>query len=179
MNFCNKCGARLVPGVDRCPVCGAPCVPPVPPARPPEGAVPEAGPQQPGPVYAQSPQPARPMPPPPVQSAPPQPGAQAPQASQAPQGPRYCAEPQTPGEVPSVWWYFGMMLLFIVPVVGLVAMLCFSFLPGCSPQQRNLARAGLLLTLILAAALAIGLFLFTLLMGSVQQMMLYSYYGLY
>lgn len=173
MEFCNNCGARLIPGADHCPACSASCVPPVPPVQQPEVTMPQAGPQPAGPVYAQAPQPARPTPQPPVQPAPPQPRAQA------PQGPRYCAEPQESGEVPSVWWYFGMLLLFAVPVVGLVAMLCFSFLPGCTPRQRNLARASLLLALLLAAVIAIGIFLFTLLLGSMQQAIFYSYYGLY
>lgn len=153
MNFCKHCGARLTPGADHCPVCGAAWGPSA-------NGGPEAFPA------------ARPEPPRPAPSCP---GGQEPSAPV----PRYCGEKDGAEEAPSVWWYFGMLLLFAVPVAGLVAMICFSFLPGCSPRQRNLARACLLLALVLAAVLAIGLLIFTLLLGSWQRTMLYSYYFSY
>lgn len=159
MEFCKHCGARLLPGADHCTVCGAPCGQPA-------DTTPEPLP----PVPAAQPAPAEPVPP--VQE-PGHPGGEG-----AP-SPCYCREPESHADQPSVWWYFGMLLLFAVPVIGLVAMLCFSFLPGCSKAQHNLARACLLLALLLAAVIAIGILLATLLLGSWQRAILYSYYGLY
>lgn len=167
MDFCQNCGARLTPDADFCPVCGARCARPVASLRP---TVPPASSAQ--PAHPEAP---RPVPP---QSGPEASGSAAP-GPQPGTGPRYSSPAPESAGVPSVWWYFGMLLLFAVPVVGLVAMLCFSLLPGCSDQQRNLARACLLLALILALAVLVGIFLFSLLLGSMQNVMLYFYYGFY
>ena len=149
MDFCKNCGARLMPDADRCAVCGAPRAYDAPPCSP-------------------DPEPAVPQPEPPLPPCPPK-GASA---------PHYCREPEETDATPSIEWYFGMLLLFVIPVIGLVAMLCFSFLPGCSQRQRNLARACLLLTLMIAALISIAVLLVTIALGSWQRAMLYAYYGI-
>ena len=167
MDFCQNCGARLTPDTDFCPVCGARCARPAASVQPTVPLAPNAQPA--------SPEASRPVTPQPEPEAS---GSAAP-GPQPGTGPRYSSPAAESAGVPSVWWYFGMLLLFAVPVVGLVAMLCFAFLPGCSKQQHNLARACLLLALILTVAVLVGIFLFFLLLGSVQNAMLYSYYGFY
>lgn len=159
MEFCKQCGARLLPGVGHCTVCGAPCGQPA-----------DTTPEPPFPVPA-----AQPAPDVPVSTVqePSRPG------QEDAFSPCYCRDPQPHADQPSMWWYFGMLLLFAVPVVGLVAMLCFAFLPGCSKTQHNLARACLLLTLLLTAVIAIGILLATLLLGGWQRALMYSYYGPY
>lgn len=160
MDFCKNCGARLTPDADRCAVCGAPRVYDAPPCSPdPEPAVPQPEPSLP------------PCPPPVPDPLPPAPPKGTPT-------PHYCREPEETDATPSIEWYFGMLLLFVIPVIGLVAMLCFSFLPGCSQRQRNLARACLLLTLMIAALISIAVLLVTIALGSWQRAMLYAYYGI-
>lgn len=47
--------------------------------------------------------------------------------------------------------YLGCLVLFAIPVVGLILMLVWSLDHGRHPARRNLARAYLIRTLILAA----------------------------
>lgn len=47
--------------------------------------------------------------------------------------------------------YLGCLVLFAIPVVGLILMLVWSLDRGRHPARRNLARAYLIRTLILAA----------------------------
>lgn len=87
----------------------------------------------------------------------PQCGAPVPPASPArPQGapeagqPFY-GEPETARAGMSTAGYLGCLVLFLIPVVGLILMLVWSLDSGRHPARRNLARAYLIRTLILAA----------------------------
>lgn len=55
----------------------------------------------------------------------------------------------------SPWAYFGLTLLFSIPVVGLICLIVFSF-SNANINRRNFARSyfiGLLITVILVAIL--------------------------
>ena len=73
--------------------------------------------------------------------------------------------------------YLGTLLLFLIPVAGLVVMLCFAFGRGIHPAKRNLARACLMLTLILVTLLAVAVFLLALAGAAANQLIFYYMYG--
>lgn len=140
----------------------APFTPPAapePPTLPPEPPVPPA---HGGPAYA-NPAAAQPNPNQaggygagPACAAPPR-GPQPPQgdpyaAYNQPQGPYYGGQPvrYMPEEL-STAGYLGTLLLFLIPVVGLVLMLVWSFGGDVKPERKKLARAYLIRTLILLA----------------------------
>ena len=64
--------------------------------------------------------------------------------------------------------YLGTLLLFVIPVVGLILMLVWSFANDIKPERRKLARAYLLRAVLLYAigivvAVAVGTTLFAIL----------------
>ena len=149
---------------------------PTPEQQQPEQPLPGAGEQLPPP-------PAAPQPPYPPYQAEPTPvyarsgGAEPPHAPQPAPGPRYAA-PETGMGMAG---YLGTLLLFLIPVVGLVLMLVWSFGHSARPERKKLAQAYLIRTLLLAAicvvlVLVFGTVFFTL-AGSMHSMMPYYYYG--
>ena len=133
MKFCSHCGARVMPGMTRCPACGYLLL------------APDASP--------------------------------APDAPAAEDRPPLYAHPA--GALPGLTSaeYLGTLLLFLIPVAGLVVMLCFAFGRGIHPAKRNLARACLMLTLILVTLLAVAVFLLALAGAAANQMIFYYMYG--
>ena len=129
MRFCVKCGREISEQVQICPFCGSANVPrqpaPVPvnapAAAPAAPAQPWNGPNraayvQPGPTYVQ------------------------------PQVNVVTAAPVTAETLPeqyrplSPWAYFGLTLLYTVPVVGFVFLIVFSFSKG-NINRRNFTRS--------------------------------------
>lgn len=164
MKFCSHCGARVMPGMTRCPACGylllapdAPAPDPSPEAA--DGKTPDAEPDADAGTPAAGPR---------------SPAPDAPAAEDRP--PRY-AHPA--GALPGLTSaeYLGTLLLFLIPVAGLVAMLCFAFGRGIHPAKRNLARACLMLTLILVTLLAVAVFLLALAGAAANQLIFYYIYG--
>lgn len=130
MDFCPKCGMTLRPGAFVCPRCGAP----IPYDAPAEGSA--------LPLYAASP-------------AAPEPPAAGPVSS--PVGrPFYQVESEPPpAGALTTGGYLLCLLLFNIPIAGLIAALVFAF--GGTPDRarRDLARAQLLLWLIIAGLAAV------------------------
>lgn len=96
----------------------------------------------------------------PLPAEPPRPLPPQPDAPQEPCAPRY--QSPTPN-APSTIEYFFTLLVFSIPVVGLVLLVVWSFSTHNSDAQRNLSRAYLLRKLLAAvllilAAVAVALF---------------------
>lgn len=173
MEFCPHCGARILPGMARCESCGAPIgseppVPPVPEAAP-SPAEPwqqPAGPERPG---GQGPAPAGPCPP------------EDEGAGDAPpaRGPKYARSVREEDGPLSVSACLGTLLLFLIPVVGLVIMCCFANGRGIPAGRRNLARACLLLAVAFLFLLALARLLMLFFGGMAQQAVYNAYFGLY
>lgn len=109
---CSSCGAEMAENVKFCTQCGtpAPKAPPVQPAPAPAQPVPPA-------------QPARPVPP--------------------PIPPKYAKAyaPIPPENKPlSPWAYYGLQLLFSIPLVGFICLIVFSLDDG-NINRRNFARS--------------------------------------
>lgn len=173
--FCTKCGKEIADGMAFCTECGTPA--PADAQKPseeaiavtaaavvssaPQGIQPQAEPQQ---TFQQPVQQAY-QPPvqqayqPPVQQQPIQQAYQPPvqqmyQQQPAPQEPR-----PTGGKygVVSTGAFFGMMLLFAIPVVGWITCIIMAFAPK-NENIKHYARA-MLIWLIIAAVLCVILFL--------------------
>lgn len=152
MKLCANCGNSLPAGASFCPVCGAPASPdrPASPAGEAASSRPEAGAPSAG---------EEPVPPPAGEGTPPS-GTGAGHISftepsggtadpAAPPGfsgePRYGAvAPQQPDGGLTTAQYFWTLVLFSVPVAGLIPMVYWSFGSTASPARRRLARASLI-----------------------------------
>ena len=133
MAFCTECGANVPEDLKFCTGCGKPMgETPAQPIQPPP-PVQKAQPQQPAQQPTQ--QPVQPKPP-----------AEAANAA-PPAGSQYA--------VVGVFNYIGLMLLFAIPIVGLIACLVMSF-SKTNINRRNYARANLIFAII---ALIISIFL--------------------
>lgn len=171
--YCPQCGAPLPENCLFCPACGASCARPSGPAPETadsapaitdESAVPagEPAPEQPfaGETASSAPE-SGPVPPPP--------GA----------GPRYATQPPryTPSQPApdknemTTGRYLACLILFAIPVVGLVMMFVWGFGSGENVHRRRLARAALLFvalllvlcvlfSIVMAAVGALGYWLF-------------------
>ena len=143
--FCTSCGTPVKQEPVAAPVV-EPVIPPVvEPIAPP---VVEAPPVQ--PVAA----PVRPVTPPPVRPVAPQPVRPA-----APQPVIVNAAPALPRENRPLgaWAYFGLQLLFSIPLVGFICLIVFS-LDDSNINRRNFARSywcGLIIGLVLTIALLV------------------------
>ena len=153
-----------MPGMTRCPACGylllapdAPAPDPSPEAA--DGKTPDTGPDESAGTPAAGPR------------------SPAPDAPAAEDRPPLYAHPA--GALPGLTSaeYLGTLLLFLIPVAGLVVMLCFAFGRGFHPAKRNLARACLMLTLILVTLLAVAVFLLALAGAAANQLIFYYMYG--
>lgn len=153
-----------------------PAPPQVPPAEQTAAPAPQPGPPRPSITMPAEAQPAQAQPPTPIYAAgfdvqpprapeppaygspvPPPPGSAAPYAPYPPYGSQYGI--QQGGEL-STAGYLGTLLLFMIPVVGFVLMIVWSFMEGVKPERRKLARAYLIRTLILVGvALVLGMVL--------------------
>ena len=123
--FCTECGAKLKDGAAFCSECGAKV-----PAEKQPGAAPET---------------------------PPQTQAQPAAAEQQTYQPRqtYTVSVSTPPAVQpvSTAYYFWMMLLFAIPVVGLIVCLVTAF-SGDDTSRKNFSRAALI-WIVVGAVLAV------------------------
>ena len=120
--ICSNCGTKVSGDTKFCGVCGAKIVQPEPAA-----AAAASAPQQ--PVYQAPPvQPVYQAPPPAYQAA-------------APQSPALTA-PMSTGA------YIGTMLLFCLPVIGLILMLVWAFGSGANINRKNFSRAYLIFMLV-------------------------------
>lgn len=132
MKICPCCGQLLAEDIQFCTACGCPLTEAAAAER--FAAEAEAAPE------------------------PPQPEA----APQQPSGPYYAPVlPQQPDGGLTTAQYFWTMVLFAIPVVGLVFMLYWSFGSTCSPAKRRFARASLIKTGIMAAIFSIALAVFS------------------
>ena len=167
MSICRKCGQLLPPGAAVCPYCGTSALPqaenaPQQPGAagtypPPEGTIPQPGAQ--GvypPPFGAAQKNAYPYPPAPNPFAmPPQPGA-APPYGAAPQPPQRAGAaylpvcPAEPDGGLSTAQYFWMLILFMLPIVGLILMFYWGFAGGVAPARQRLARAFLIKAAVVA-----------------------------
>ena len=102
----------------------------------------------------------------------------APQPSAAPtEGPRYqAAAPKKRGPM-GLAGYFGSLLLFAVPVVGLIFMLIWSDSDRVRPERHRLAQAYLIRTVIFSALLLVAALVFSAIMSNIAyRMVYYPYY---
>lgn len=116
------------------------------------------------------------MPPqPPVSPAPPQYGA-APQQPPV-DGPRYEAPRKERGPM-GVAGYFGSLILFAIPLVGLIFMLIWSISERVRPERHRLAQAYLIRTVIFSALLLVAALIFTAVISNMaySQTVVYSPY---
>ena len=147
--FCTECGKEIREGVAFCTECGAKA--PADPAVETTETVTEAKETKvETPVVhtppAQSYQPQQQIPPQPPQQAYPQP--QQVYAQPAYQQPIYAqpaADPTT--KVASTGTYFGLMLLFALPIIGFIACIIMAFAPK-NKNIKHFARAMLIWTII-------------------------------
>ena len=147
--FCTECGKEIADGVAFCTECGAKA--PADPAVETTETVTEAKETKvERPVVhtppAQSYQPQQQIPPQPPQQAYPQP--QQVYAQPVYQQPIYAqpaADPTT--KVASTGTYFGLMLLFALPIIGFIACIIMAFAPK-NKNIKHFARAMLIWTII-------------------------------
>lgn len=93
------------------------------------------------------------------------------------EGPRYdspAAESRSPMGLAG---YFGSLILFAIPLVGLIFMLIWSISDRVRPERRRLAQAYLIRTVIFSALLLVAALVFSAIMSSVAyRMVYYPYY---
>jgi len=138
--FCTECGSEIAHGVAFCTECGV---------KAPTDSAPAANstassasePQNPPPIVTA---------PPPTQPAPPPMAYQ-----QVYQPPQPLAEPAN--DVVGTGSFFGLMLLFSLPIIGLIACIIMSFTPK-NKNLKHFARAMLIWNIIglIVAAIIIG-----------------------
>ncbi len=170
MRFCVNCGREISEHVQICPFCGGSNLPGRP-MTPAPVAAPAAAP-------APAPAPAPNAPPVGAPAAAPAPQWNAPNRGYVPPqpGPTYVqpqvnvvtAAPITAANLPeqyrplSPWAYFGLSLLYTVPIVGFVFFIIFTFSKG-NINRRNFTRSywiPLIITLIVGA-IVVGIVLAT------------------
>lgn len=132
--FCTGCGKEIPNGVAFCTACGTPA----PTDAPSEVAKPQTPPQQPAPAPTMT-----------ATAAPPR-ITYAPTADITPAG---------KNGIVGTGWFFGMMFLFAIPVIGWLACFITSFISK-NENKKHFARA-LLIWLIIGLVLAVvGYFVF-------------------
>ena len=175
MEFCPVCGARILPGMTRCESCGA-IVSPSPAPAPVQDCAPGEDSRQAAPASEAGPAGGQPAPQPSAQG----PDGAEPEGETAPAaGPKYAASVREEEGPLSVTACLGTLLLFLIPVVGLVIMFCYSCGQGIPAGRRNLARACLLLTVAFLFLLVLAQLTGILFSGMVRQAVYSAYFGLY
>jgi hypothetical protein len=150
MSICRKCGNVLPQNAAVCPYCGTPAAlqqPPCPNPQRPAPQAPGCPPQASYPV--QQPPYTAPQPPVPQGACPPPPCSAV-------------YPPLTPAEPDgglSTAQYFWMLVLFALPIIGLVFMFYWAFGKDAAPARRRLSRAFLIKTAVTLgiAVVTIGL----------------------
>ena len=159
MRYCNNCGREISDTAKVCPYCGTsldqrqaePAAAPVAPAAPagtnaayaqPNYQQPTYAPQQPAPAYIQ------------------------------PQVNVMAAAPITEANLPAqykplgAWAYFGLTLLFAIPIVGFIFLIIFS-VKKTNINRRNFARS-FWIPIVIAAIVFLILFVIALANGGVD-----------
>ena len=73
--------------------------------------------------------------------------------------------------------YFGSLILFAIPVVGLIFMLIWSISERVRPERHRLAQAYLIRTVIFSALLLVAALVFSAVMSQIAyRMMYYPFY---
>ena len=175
---CSKCGTPISAGERFCSVCGTPCpVTPAPPSSddlfyvPDQVYVPPVSPD-PEPVYAppvqQEPVYAPPVQQEPMYAVPPVYEQPVPQYTPMPPRSAVVTEQELPPQYRplSAWSYWGLKILYAVPIVGLIFLIVFSF-KSDNINRRSFTRSYwcnyviigglLLLTLGIIAAIDISI----------------------
>lgn len=98
------------------------------------------------------------------------------ESQQPPEGPRYAFSRRERGPMGLVG-YLGSLLLFAIPLVGLIFMLIWSISERVRPERHRLAQAYLIRTVILSALLLVAALVFSAVMSSmVYRAVYYPYY---
>lgn len=119
-----------------------------------------------------APQPSAPPAQPPLYAS-----ADAPASAAPKEGPRYQAPAAKPRGPMGLAGYFGSLLLFAVPVVGLIFMLIWSVSDRVRPERHRLAQAYLIRTVIFSALLLVAALVFSAIMSNIAyRMVYYPYY---
>lgn len=147
--FCTECGAKLKDGAAFCSECGA---------KVPAGKQPGAAPE-----------------------TPPQTQAQPAAAEQQTYQPRqtYTVPVSTPPAVQpvSTAYYFWMMLLFAIPVVGLIVCLVTAF-SGEDASRKNFSRAALIWIVVGAVLAVVAVAALALLSNAAMPIIISSFEGI-
>lgn len=160
--FCTNCGKEITEGVTFCTGCGTPTS-----AEEAKPAQEESKPKQESTVtqkqeipaqttYTAPPQQTNTAPPQPTYTAPPQP------TYTAPPQPSYQAQTLPIAEKSNTvgtGYFFGMMFLYAIPVLGWLACLITAFVPK-NPSKRNFAKAMIIWFIISIVFYVIGYFVF-------------------
>ncbi len=91
-------------------------------------------------------------------------------------GPRYDSPRPEKGPM-GLSGYFGSLILFAIPVVGLIFMLIWSISERVRPERHRLAQAYLIRTVIFSALLLVAALVFSAVMSQIAyRMMYYPFY---
>ena len=179
--FCPNCGFELPQNVAFCPNCGqkVPAAAPAQTANPAAPAAQEPKPAQNDPIsqfnaqntpphmqqtpnpYSQASQPAQPQYQQPQYQQQYQQTTQQPSVAYAAPRPSYSA-PQAPAmalgnaEPLTVGGFIGTMIVTMIPIIGFIMLLVWSFGSGTNQNRKNFCRAMLILGLIAVALAIIG-----------------------
>ena len=74
----------------------------------------------------------------------------------------------------SPWSYFGLSILFTIPIIGFIFLIVFSF-NGSNINRRNYARSYWCALIIVGGVFLIGLLFVLLLLGTVRSVPVYRY----
>ena len=156
--FCTECGTEIRQGVAFCTECGnrVPVEPESTAVEAPSGSSMTAMEEP-----REMPRPQSPRQPEEFQNNPRQWTPPAPAPTPAPPAPVRTPPAPAENQTVSTGAYFGLMLLFALPVVGFISCIIFSFAPQ-NPNLKHFARANLIwaiIGLVLGAILVGGLFL--------------------
>ncbi len=166
--FCGKCGNALEEGAKFCSECGNKVyeqqseTPKAPEEKKPEPKIipqPQSQPQPQPQPKAEAVKPAAPIPPRPVKAQP--------QVQNAIPQPKVTPQPaDKANKVAGMGAFFGLMILFALPIIGFIAAIVFSFAPK-NKNIKNFARATLVWMVVGIVIIGLLLALFSIMAASV------------